>query len=118
MTANLCPAGSPTWSQFAVMVSEHDRLNSRFPNCARIVDHKVFSLEAIHVSAENVEVHVPWQRDSLVYQLRTRSQSTTWTSLEHDEFAGRRCVALSILVQKDEGPSLSLAGPACLAIFL
>ena len=32
-------------------------------------------------------------------------------SLEHDEFAGRRCLALPILVQKDEGQSLSLAGP-------
>ena len=40
-----------------------------------------------------------------------------WTSLERDE-AGRRCVALPILVQKDEGSSLSLAGPPGLAVFL
>ena len=39
-------------------------------------------------------------------------------SLERDEFAGRGCVALPILVQKDEGPSLSLAGPPGLAVFL
>ena len=32
-------------------------------------------------------------------------------------FAGRRCVALPILVQMDEGPSLSLAGPPGLAVF-
>ena len=43
---------------------------------------------------------------------------TTGSSLERDEFAGRRCVALSILVQKDEGPSLSLVGPPGLAVFL
>ena len=60
-------------------------------------------------------MYLPWQRDSLVYQLQSRSQSTTGTSLERDEFAGRRCVALPILEQKDEGPSLSLARPPCLA---
>ena len=36
-------------------------------------------------------------------------------SLEGDEFAGRMCVALPILVQKDEGPSFSLACPPGLA---
>ena len=35
--------------------------------------------------------------------------NTIMGSLERDEFAGRRCVALAILVQKDEGPSLSPA---------
>ena len=40
------------------------------------------------------------------------------TSLEGDEFAGRICVALPILVQQDEGPSLSLAGLAGLAVLL
>ena len=38
--------------------------------------------------------------------------------MERDEFAGRRCVALPILVQKDEGPSFSLAGRPGLAVFL
>ena len=38
-------------------------------------------------------------------------------SLELGEFA-RRCVALAILVQKDEGPSFPLADPAGLAVFL
>ena len=37
---------------------------------------------------------------------------------ERDEFTGRRCVALPIIVQKDEGPSLSLAGPPGFAVFL
>ena len=64
------------------------------------------------------DVHLPWQRDSLVYQLGTRSQWTTGSSLERDEFAGRRFVALPIFVQKDEGQSLSLADPPGLAIIL
>ena len=38
-----------------------------------------------------------WQRDSLVYQPRTSSQSTTWLSLERDKFVGRWCVALTVL---------------------
>ena len=42
----------------------------------------------------------------------------TGTSLKHDEFAGRRCVVLLILVQKDEGPSFSFAGPPNVAVFL
>ena len=78
-------------------------------------------VESITVSGENVGVtHMftyLWQRDSLVYQLRT-CQSTTGPSLERDEFAGRRCVALPILVQMAEGPNLSLAGPPGLAVFL
>ena len=66
----------------------------------------------------HADVYMPWQRHSLVYQLRIRSQSTTGTSLDCEEFAGRRCVALPILVQKVEGPSLSLAGPPGLAVIL
>ena len=41
-----------------------------------------------------------------------------WGEPGSDEFAGQRCVALPILVQKDEGPSLSLACPPGLAVFL
>ena len=37
---------------------------------------------------------------------------------KRDKFAGRGCVALPIRVQKDEGPSLSLAGPPDLVLFL
>ena len=55
---------------------------------------------------------------SLFTQLRTRSQSTAGASPERDEIVGRRCVAVPILVQKDEGSSLSLAGPPGLAVFL
>ena len=50
--------------------------------------------------------------------LRTRSQSMTGTSLERDEFAGRWCVALPILVQKDKDSSLSLACLPALVVFL
>ena len=55
---------------------------------------------------------LPRQRDSPVCQLELE------VTLERNEFAGQRCVALPILVQRDEGPSLSLAGPPGLAVFL
>ena len=64
------------------------------------------------------DVNLPRERDLFVCWLSMKSQSTTGTSLERDEFAGGRCVALPILVQKDEVPSLSLAGPPGLAVFL
>ena len=50
--------------------------------------------------------------------LRTRSQSTTGTSLERDKDAECRCVALRTHVQKEEGPSFSCAGPSGLAPIL
>ena len=37
--------------------------------------------------------------------------------MESDEFAGRRCVTVPILVQKDVGPSFSLDGPPGVAVF-
>ena len=40
------------------------------------------------------------------------------STLEHDEFAGQRCVVLPILVQNDKGLSHSLSGPAGLAVLL
>ena len=46
------------------------------------------------------------------------SSLSVQTRLDCDEFAGRRCGALPILVQKDDGPSFSLASPAGLAMFL
>ena len=69
------------------------------------------------MNSENVDVTqtLHWPRDSLVNQLRTRSQPTIRTSLESDEFA-ERCVALPILVQK-EGPNISLADSPGLAVF-
>ena len=41
-----------------------------------------------------------------------------WDGVERDEFAGRMCVALPLLVLKEEGSSFSLSGPAGLAIFM
>ena len=38
--------------------------------------------------------------------------------MERDEFAGRRCVAMAILVQKDEGLCLSFAVPLHLTVLL
>ena len=52
-----------------------------------------------------------------VYQLRTRSQFTTRKSLERDEFAARMCGAADTCA-KNEGPSISLAGPVGLGVFL
>ena len=75
------------------------------------------TIETMPVSGENVEVtQTSTYFGSAIFSsvccdpLRTRTQSTTGTSVERDEFAGRRCVTLPILVQKDECPSSSLAG--------
>ena len=81
------------------------------------------TVESVSVNGENVEVTQTFTYLGSVIHSSTncelyRGQSTTGTSLEHDEFAGRSCVTLPILVLIDEGPSLSLAGPSCLAVFL
>ena len=77
------------------------------------------ALDLLSKGADPLGLQVSWIRiHSSNSQLRSRSQSTTGTSLEHNEFAGRRCVALPIPVQRDEGPSLSLASPPGLAVFL
>ena len=80
------------------------------------------TIESIPVSGResgsHADVHLPWHRDSFVYQLRTRNQSTTRTRLERNELVGRSSLALPILVQKDECSSVLLAGPAGPAVFL
>ena len=80
-----------------------------------IMDATVVS---IPVNNDNTDFYLHRQSGSLTYQPRTRSQLATSTSLDRDEFARRMCVALLIFVQKDEGPSLSLAGPPGLVVFL
>ena len=79
------------------------------------------TVASITVGGENVEVtrrRLPWHRDSLIYQRRTRGQSTTGTNLNHNEFAERKCMALPIFVPKDEGLIFSLVSLPSLAVFL
>ena len=45
-------------------------------------------------------------------------QSTSVTMLKRNEFTGQRCLALPVLVQKNEGACFSLASLAGLAVFL
>ena len=52
------------------------------------------------------------------FQFSMPRASVLGTGLERDDFAGRRYVVLPVLVQKDEGPGLSRAGPAGLSVFL
>ena len=75
--------------------------------------------ESIPGSGENVKVSQSYIYVGSVLRLSAakRNQSTG-ASLECDEFAGRRYVVLPILVQKDEGPSFSLAGPSSPTSFL
>ena len=70
------------------------------------------------VESEEVTQRSPTLAESLIYQLRTGSKSTSGTSLERDEFAGRRCAALPTLVQNDEDPCLLLTGNAALVVLL
>ena len=71
------------------------------------------------VSGENVEVPQTFTYIcSDIHQLPTRGQSTTGTSLERDELAGCMCMALPILVQRDEESSISLADPIDFDVFL
>ena len=43
----------------------------------------------------HADVYLPWQRDSFVYCLRTKSQSATGTNMEHNELEWTKSVARS-----------------------
>ena len=76
--------------------------------------------ESIPVNGENVQLTQTFTFLGSVIHSSTSCEPEVYRQLgvERDEFAGRSCVALPIFVQKDEGPSLSLAVPSGLAIFL
>ena len=117
-TSIYCTSWLKIWSCFLEILKNQLIIFPPFRTITSIVRDSTNSLRRLRCMTLFCLVHPSWQRDSLVYRLRTRSQSTTGTSLERDEFAGRRCVALPILVQKDEGPSHWLASPPGLAVFL
>ena len=72
------------------------------------------------MNGEHVEVTHTFTYLGSVIHSSTSCEPEVYRQLgvERDEFAGRSCVALPIFVQKDEGPSLSLAVPPGLSVFL
>ena len=73
------------------------------------------TVESIPVNGGNVKVTQTFPYLGSVIHSSTSCEPKV-IIMERDEFAGRSCMALPILVQK--GPSLSLAGPPGLASFL
>ena len=71
------------------------------------------TVESIPVNGENVEV-----KQTFTYLGSVIHSSTSCEQEVNRRLRRAWCVALPILVQKDEGPSLSLVGPSGHAIFL